>query len=43
MMQRLVTERMVEMVFAPLDEVAAWANRIGLRRRPTGKLRAWLS
>lgn len=30
MMQRLVTERMVEMVFAPLDEVAAWANRIGL-------------
>lgn len=40
-MDTLVTQRLVEMTFAPLDEVAAWLVRLGLKidRREAGVVR----
>ena len=33
MMESLITDRLVEMTFAPLDEVARWLARLGLEIR----------
>lgn len=40
-MDTLVTQRLVEMTFAPLDEVTAWLTRLGLEtdRREEGVVR----
>lgn len=42
-MNALVTQRLVEMTFAPLDEVVAWLARLGLEtdRREAGVVRVY--
>lgn len=33
-MEQMITQRLVEMTFAPLDDVAGWLTRLGLEVRP---------